>query len=297
MARSDLMPRWFSRRRAPPPGRSWRCWGMRRPPRGAGGFAAAAEVVEAQNAEAVRVERAAGPDDLAPPALARILRQAHAAIGGDAAEGADHRRVRRARPCATRCACRRACRRDAATSRRAAPGCLRARVTSCAGADARASASAVSSDGTDSSEAFIGCSASHQATKAHRQLSQSTRSEAGSSRPSSARLEAERRLRRPLICRPALDGWIAGVGTFPSGLGLGGCPGFKGPFPQPVSMSGGKSRVGCGTSTVRAYQIRVMSAVRGTCQGPDGAVRRGPSATSVACGYARQFRRANVLAR
>src|SRR6185312_1278493 len=59
----------------------------------AAGLAAAAQVVEAQDAIAMGIERPVGPGDIRPPApaLTRLLAEANAPGRGDAAERADDR--------------------------------------------------------------------------------------------------------------------------------------------------------------------------------------------------------------
>ncbi len=61
---------------------------------GPGGLGAAAEKIEAEDAEAVGIQRPLGADDLRPPALPGIFSQAHAAMRRNAAEGAYHRSIR-----------------------------------------------------------------------------------------------------------------------------------------------------------------------------------------------------------
>ncbi len=158
---------------------------------------AAAEEIEAEHAEAVGIERTARAGDLAPPALLRIFSRAHAAIGGNAAERADHRCVLPARRCATRRARSRACPRDRggiSPGISSTPSC--ATMSVCA----RRRAPGANQNGTCwvpvCSEAFIGCSAV-ESQSAHRD-SQSTRGEAGLGcvhRP------LARRLHNLLICR------------------------------------------------------------------------------------------------
>ena len=80
-----------------------------------------------------------------------------------------------------------------------------------------------------------------------------------------------RGLRDPLICRcPLTD--IAGVGTFPGWLSLAVAPASKGLIPQPVSMSGSKSRgrpgvgvkPGAGPGAGKCAPCRGLRAVKST---------------------------------
>ena len=62
-----------------------------------GGIGAGAQVVETQDAKALRIQREARPHHFVPPAAARLIRQPDAARRGNAADRHDHRRTRRTR--------------------------------------------------------------------------------------------------------------------------------------------------------------------------------------------------------
>src|SRR6185312_8252093 len=237
-----------------------------------GGLAAATQVIEAQDPEPMRVERAVRPADVRPPAgelalavpvpgaiglLARLLAETHASAGGNTAEGTHNGSIGRA---------------DHAPGE-VYPAQVTAMMQSHLARDLEHPLTDDWIGGREHGRANPGRDQDRLCNGVHRWLRKTdpahrlscgapTRNLAGSSRPSPSRPSGgTARLRRPLIYRPAARAArIAGVGTFPGWLVLAVAPASKGLIPQPVSMSERQFRVRVRNTSSEGPEIQLTIA-------------------------------------